>query len=189
MTVKPAWKQGEKQLRRLLLIALILLPVLADGGQDNSDKDTAFKASFIIDLLAKVEWPHIDKTQDTTTAVITVVGETQLAAKLSELAKERTIGGKKTAIQTITVNDDFSGPRILFVATSDLKDLARILKKVGTAPILTVSDLPGHARYGVMINFYKDEGSADIKYEVNKLAAKSAGLKLDPDLLKAARII
>jgi len=53
--------------------------------------------------------------------------------------------------------------------------------------VLTVSDCEYFARYGVMLNFYKDGDK--VKFEHNRRTAKEAGLKVSSKLLKMATII
>ncbi|MDH4157939.1 MAG: YfiR family protein [candidate division Zixibacteria bacterium] len=176
-------------MRKLLTVclwAILAMPVI---GQDQADQDAEFEAKFVLDLLDKVTWPDKGQGSDTETAVITVVGPSALTPKLREMAAGRKAGQRRIEIREAAVTDDFTGSAILFIATSSLRDLARILKKVDGTTILTVSGAEEFARYGVMINFYKEEGDANVKYEINRLVVKFAGLKIDEGLVKKARII
>ena len=175
-----------RKLQTVCLLAILAAPVI---GQDQPDKDAEFEAKFVLDLLDKVTWPNKGQGSDTETAVITVVGQSALTPKLREMAAGRKAGKRPVEIREAAVTDDFSGSAILFIATSNLRDLARILKKVDGTTILTVSQAEEFARYGVMINFYKEEGDAKVKYEINRLVVKFAGLKIDEGLVKKARII
>ena len=68
-------------------------------------------------------------------------------------------------------------------------ELAQILKKVNEKPVLTISDSEYFARYGVMVNFYQEEGKSNIKFEVNKMTLGFADLKMSSRLLKLATVI
>ncbi|HHJ53866.1 MAG TPA: YfiR family protein, partial [Caldithrix abyssi] len=51
----------------------------------------------------------------------------------------------------------------------------------------TISDTPGFAKKGVMVNFYDWKGF--IRFEINKKAVESSNLKFSSRLLRLARIV
>jgi len=62
--------------------------------------------------------------------------------------------------------------------------LKEILTSLGTASVLTVSDLPEFVRRGGMVQFVL-EGNR-VRFEVNLATAEHAGLTLSSELLKVA---
>lgn len=170
------------------LILLLSLTVLA---QSMSDEEIEYKADFIVKLISYVEWPAASATGENGAIVIGVVGNSPLIPKLKDLASKETAAGKTVTIKEISLADSFAGLQIVYNPTKDMGELAQFLKKVGTSPILTVGDGPDFARYGMMINFYKEEveGKEKVKFEVNRLTAGDAGLTISSRLLKLAKII
>jgi hypothetical protein len=171
--------------RKIVTISLVSL--FAVGIISADDNKITSEAEFILDLFNKIEWP--ESTTDSAPFVISIIGETPLAEQLTALANDKTINGHAVEIQSVGIGDDLSKSMIVFIGSSELGDLAKVLKRVDGKKILTVSSNENFARYGVMINFVQDEGESKLGYELNKLSLKMAGLKADPELIENARLI
>ena len=172
-----------------VLIAIISLLWLTALGKDLTSEEINHKAEFIIKTLDYVTWPEGAGTNADGAIVIAVVGESKLTPKLTELAAEKTDEETKIVVETKTLDDDVTACQLLFIATEDKAELAVILNKTKEAPVLTISDSYYFARHGVMVNFYKEEGKSDIKFEVNTITLGFAGLKMSSRLLKLATVI
>jgi len=165
------------------IFALCVLSFIAFSSVFSQDHNTT-KADFILDLFQKVEWPS-EFAQDHS---IYVIGDSPAVPVLEKKAAERSKNGKTISIKKISVDDDYAGCRILYLATDDLGQLAKVLKKVKGTSILTVSDVDGFARYGVMINVLEpsDQSKEKVGLIINKMTARDAGLKIDPKLIENA---
>jgi hypothetical protein len=176
---------------KLMFITCALL-VLASGipAKDMPAAEIDFKADFIVKVTDYVTWPEGTATNAAGEVAIAVLGDSPLTPKLKELTSARTSQGTKMSVTSVTLDDNLAAYQILFIVTEDKVELAKILKKVQNAPVLTVSDAYYFARYGVMINFYKDDGgNGKVKFEVNQMTMGMAGLKMSSKLLKLATII
>jgi hypothetical protein len=172
--------------KRLLLAAVLtacLLGVLQVGVAED---DAAYKADFIVKLIDYVTWPAGAGPDGVT---IGVIGDSPLLAGLKTKAAEKSAAGKKVTVKAITLADPVTDCQIVFIPTTDKAELAKVLKKIGASPVLTVSDCQGFAGFGVIINFFKEEGTGKVKFEVNTLAAGDVKLKISSQLLKLAKII
>lgn len=172
-------------MRKLAIIPLILL--FAVGVPYADDNNASSEAEFILNLFNKVEWP--ESTTDSSPFVISVVGNSPLVEQLSTLAADKKFDGHSVEVQSVGIGDDLTKSRIVFITSSELSDLAKVLRRVDGKKILTVSHNENFARYGVMINFVQEEGKSELTYELNRLSLKMAGLKADPELVKNARLI
>jgi hypothetical protein len=176
-------------MKRLLFIAGLILLWVTAFSRDESQNDIDYKADFIVKIVDYVTWPEGAETGADDTVVIAVVGESSLTSKLTELAAAKTNSGTKMSVKTVTLEDDLTDCQILFIPTEDKAELAPILKKVNKVPVLTISDSYYFARYGVMVNFYKEEGNDKVKFEVNTMTMKFVKLKMSSKLLKLATVI
>ncbi len=163
--------------------ALCVFSMILLGGFPLRADDRS-KVDFIIDLFDKVEWPAGSETANT----IYVIGESSVVTALESSAAESTKSGKIVNIKKISVDEEFNGCRMLFIASNDLGALAKILKKVKGTSILTVSDVDGFARYGVMINILVPGNDSKLKVGlvINKMTVRDAGLKIDEGLMEKA---
>jgi hypothetical protein len=153
--------------------------------------DDSYKGDFIAKLPSYVEWPAGKGAAADGGVTIGVVGKCTALDQLRAAAAQRTGDGKKTTVKELTADADFTGCQIVFFQTQDKSELAKILKKVSSQPILTVSDCTGFAGFGTMINFYTEteDGKAKVKFEINAMAASDSKLKISSSLLKLARVI
>lgn len=76
---------------------------------------------------------------------------------------------------------------MLFISGSEEENLARIVKTINGALVLTIGDSEGFAKKGVMINFYME--NKRVRFEINPKAAMHAGLRISSKLLRIARIV
>lgn len=154
-----------------------------------AEDDSTYKAGFIVKLFDYVQWPAGSGIDSNGSAVIGVLGDCPLVAPLKAAAAEKSAGGKLLTVKIVTMTDPLSDCDILLIPTTDKTELAKIMKKLATAPVVTVSDCTGFAGFGVMVNFYKDDASGKVKFEINTLAAGDAKLKFSSQLLKLAKVI
>ncbi len=166
---------------RLILIPTLLLLLCFTAFAQGGDKDIAAKADFLISLSDNAEWTDGGGPNDSGPVVIGVIGSSPLLPKLKALAGGT---GGKYVIKELAISDDYSGCHILFMPIGELAQLAKILKKVNGTTILTVSDAKDFARYGVMVNFFKEDGKSKVKAEVNTMVLQGAGIKLSNKLMK-----
>lgn len=165
------------------LFALCVLTIAAFSSASSQDLNSA-KADFVLNLFEKVEWPADTAAEHS----IYVVGDSPIVPILEEKAVAISKDGEKITVKRISIDDDFTGCHILYIASNDLGDLAKVLKKVKGSSILTVSDIDGYARYGVMINVLKptEKSKEKVGLVINKMTARDAGLKIDPKLIAKA---
>ena len=62
--------------------------------------------------------------------------------------------------------------------------MPKILRRLRTAPVLTVSELPGFAKHGGMVGFVIDRGK--VRLEVNLAAVRRSRLRMSSKLLEVA---
>jgi hypothetical protein len=172
------------------VIGMLFLGLVAFGDELTS-AEIEYKADFIIKIVDYVTWPEGADVDSNGSVVIAIIGESPLIPALEELADQKTREGKKMRIKSLTVEDDLTDCQILFLPMDDKVQLAKVLKKVQNVPVLTISDCHYFARYGVMVNFFKEEveGKEKIKFEVNTMTMQFAGLKMSSKLLKLATVI
>ena len=73
---------------------------------------------------------------------------------------------------------------MLFITGDEQRNTSRILKQIGSRPVLTVSETSGLLEKGGIVNLLQIE--KHIRWEINHTRAKSAGLHISSQLLRAA---
>lgn len=163
--------------------------MLISGGisaQELSEKVNANKAHLIVNVINNTEWPDGNKAEfDTFT--ISIIGQSAFADKLKQFAAQELKPTKNVAIKSVSAEDDISGSNMVIVSENDLTVLANVLKKVENKPILTVSDVEGFARYGIILEMAPaGDGSGKIEYSINKMVLRKSGLKISDDIIGKA---
>ncbi|HDL03985.1 MAG: hypothetical protein DRP46_08515 [Candidatus Zixiibacteriota bacterium] len=173
--------------RHLPVFILIFIFAANVFGQDSTEKDLVKKAEFVIKLIKNTEWPA-ENAGGNDTFVISVIGQASFVGKLRDLAATDTKLKKTIEIKALSVDDDFSGSNIIFMGENDLSTLAQVLKRIENRPILTITDIDGLARYGVIVELVSDnEGKGKVDFIINKMVMKKAGLNISEDLIKQAK--
>jgi hypothetical protein len=118
--------------------------------------------------------------------VIGVVGSPDIAAQI-----DRSLTGKKVGEQIIKVRlfDDITGLancHIIFLPDQYSKKLSRVLEAVRGKSVLIITKGSGMVREGSHISIL---ASGDKKFEINKKAAESVGLKIQDELLRLSTIV
>lgn len=75
---------------------------------------------------------------------------------------------------------------LLFVSSSEINRIARILDLVKNSPVLVVGDTPEFEGMGVGINFYIQENK--VRFKIDKEAVERPGLKISSELLGLAEM-
>ena len=163
-----------------IILATASVSVMAGPGDE-------LKTDFIFGLFDDIKWP----ANNTDSNTIYVVGESPLVDLLEQKADKRNAESLTITIKKISIDDDFAGCKILLIAGDDLGTLAKVLKKVKGTSILTVSDIEGFARYGVMINILNKtkKGKQEINLIINKMTARKAGFEIPAKLINKAEKI
>lgn len=164
-------------------IILIVLLVFHLGRSSISAQQGLFESLYILKMTNLVRFPSERMTGE---YLIGVVGSPDIAAQI-----ERSLTGKKVGEQTIKVRlfDETSGLsscHIIFLPDQYSKKLQRVLDAVRSKPVLVITKGSGMAREGSHISILH---GGDKKFEINKKAAESVGLKMQDDLLRLSTIV
>jgi hypothetical protein len=172
---------------RLTLSVFLCLPYIFLCSSDcfpqqSLPTDSQVKAAYLYNFGRFVRW-HESPAEGATFAIC-VLGKSPFGTALSSIVAGETIDGKPIVAKNITSPQEAASCGILFVSTSEEARFKQIMLAVRHSPALTVSDIPGFANRGGMIEFVNHGGK--IRFEVNVEPMKDAGLTVSSELLKVA---
>jgi len=146
------------------------------------------KAAYLTDLGRYVEkWSARANPSADEPFGLCVLGQDPFGIALDDAVKGEKIGGSPLEVKRISRPQDALGCRILFIGAMEESQLSAVIAVLGTAPVLTVADLPDFVKHGGMVQFVLDGNH--VHFEINLAAAQRAGLKLSSELLKVARAV
>jgi hypothetical protein len=140
------------------------------------------KAALLLNFAKFVEWPP----PTTPYFIVGVIGFDPFNFSLDRVMDGKAVNGRPIMVRRLTQPGDATYCDLVFVSASERKRLPQILGAVAHRPVLTVSDLSGFTAGGGTIQFYEEEGR--IRFEVNLEAAQRAGLRIQAQLLRLAKI-
>ncbi|HEX5483474.1 MAG TPA: YfiR family protein [Terriglobia bacterium] len=115
---------------------------------------------------------------------ICVLGQDPFGPILDATVADEAVNGKEVVAKRISSLEAAAGCRILFIGSSERKQMEQILNQADKMEVLTVSDAPRFLQEGGMIEFVLIQDH--VRFEVNLTAARRAGLDLSSELLKVA---
>ncbi|MGP8201707.1 MAG: YfiR family protein [Limisphaerales bacterium] len=174
--------------RATSLLSLGLIWLLLVGGhshaQESPPTEYQIKAAFLFNFAKFVEWPPAAFPAGTSPIVIGILGENPFHDDLARMVRSKTVDGRTLEVKTLHSLADAANCHMLFISTSESARLPEIIKSLKGASVLTVGETDHFTENGGMINFVLK--SAKVRFEINKTAATSAGLKISSKLMSLA---
>lgn len=176
--------------RRTIVFLILMVSLLAMAFSEKGwAVEASAKADFIVKLIDFVEWPAGKGVDAGGAVVIACVGDSPVIAALQNAAAKKTAEGQKVTVRTVAAGDPLAGYQMVFIGACDKAELAKVMKATAGGPILTISNCPSFAKFGVMVNILEEAEGSKVKFEVNTMTVKEAGLKIGAQLLKLAIVI
>lgn len=139
------------------------------------------KAAIVLRVPQFVEWPA-PALVHRATVDLCVLGPTSVGPALDELVQGERLGERALSVRQVTRNEA-ANCHVLFVPAAT-PGRAALLRDLGAAPVLTMSDAP---------DFIDDGGimllrvaNRRVRFDISTTAADRAGLRLSAQLLRLA---
>lgn len=168
--------------KHIFIFLLFMIPAGKVMSQSQQQENN-LKAVFIYNFTRYVEW---DSTSLKNDFVIGVIGNSSVTKSLLQIARAKTVKGKRIIVKVFNSPEDIVYCHILFIPRFSSFSLTSILDKVNRGT-LTVSEQSGYAKMGTIFNFVIDRDK--LRFEVNLRSLNISGLKAGSQLLKLATIV
>jgi hypothetical protein len=142
------------------------------------------EAAFLINFAKFVTWPQEAFISGTAPVTVGIVGEDQFGAAIDAAAKGQHANDRPIEVYRVARKDDLTRFHIVFIAASEEKHVAAILRRLENADVLVVSDIDRFCRSGGGIGFLFD--GTRVRFEVNLGAAERGRMKVSTRLLALA---
>lgn len=175
--------------RRQAVVALLLLSIFICSIKSSAQARSEFevKAAFLFNFAKFVDWqPDLFPAPDTALKIC-VIGENPFGPEFAQSMEGKIVQGRKLQLFNVQDVQQARSCQILYIASSNRREVLEILKGVSEARILTVGDNSDFARSGGVISFVLENNR--VRFDINVEAAERAGLKLSSKLLGVATII
>ena len=175
-----------------LLVCCLLLPPVARGDPGSAAVPVApeariVKAAYVYNFTKFIEWATEDGGRDrVATVIVCVLGSDPVGNALDEVASLES-KGRPILVHHVRSGERIPACHILYIATTEAERFDAILAEVGSAGVLTVSDIPRFAERGGMIGFAIERGR--VRIEINAARIRGSGLRISSKLLEVARVV
>ena len=155
-------------------------------GQPEAVQEYELKAAVLYKIVKYVDWPAASFKNTDNKYILYILGEDPFG-EMIQAYENRSINDKKLEIRRARRVSDIGPCHILFIGSSEEKNLSSILKAIEHLNILTVADMEEFAHRGGIINFVLKQNR--ITFEINLQSAKDAELQINAKLLRLATIV
>jgi len=165
------------------LCAIALAAFTPVAGQQLSEVEV--RAGFLYNFARFVEWPPGGGPEGDRPFVIAVLGDPELARALRAGLAGKRLRGHPVEVRDVRDLQGIGGAHLLWIGKGWQRRLHEVLHRIGERPVLTVSDIPGFAGHGGIIELYR-LGSR-FRFSIDERAASTRGLRVSSRLLSLSR--
>jgi len=144
------------------------------------------KAIFLLNFAHFTDWPTNALADPQAPFVIGVIGKDPFGGALDDTVRDENWNNHPIVIQRYHQLADLQACQILFISSSEMRRLPKILSILKGKPVLTVADIDDPVSSGVSIQLRTV--SNKIRFKINTDALKTANLSVSSKLLRLAEI-
>jgi hypothetical protein len=163
-------------------------------------KAAKVKAAYLLNFIRYTQWPETAFDAPTSPIVISVLGRCDVTGILAEaVERSPTIGGRPLLLrrtelpraaddaQLTTFAGGLEGSHLVYICDATPQQSQTLLKRLESANVLTVGDVPSFARSGGMLGFVL-QGDR-IVFEANPKAIQTTQVAVSAKVLQLAQIV
>jgi hypothetical protein len=160
-------------------LGLAALALLAAPARAQDVSEYGMKAVLFYRLSQFIYWPAEERMPFP--LVLCVVGKNPFGASLNQLNQGA------SGVEVRIAPSDANACHLLFIGRSEAGNVDAWLSRSESHRVVTVSDIPGFARAGGMIELPLDGGRVGIV--INRRTAQKKGFEFNAQFLRLARVI
>ncbi|MEW6164720.1 MAG: YfiR family protein [Pseudomonadota bacterium] len=170
---------------RIVPVLLLAVAVSWPARAQQAVSEYAVKSALLFKLPQFVYRPG---GEDDPTIEICLLGRNPFGGAFERLA-QMPINGRPVQLFSLGSAAEAGRCDFVFVARSEADELNGVLRRLAAHPVVTVSDIPGFARAGGMVEFALGGEGAAIAILLNRRAANTWRIAFNAQLLRLARVV
>jgi hypothetical protein len=184
-----SYSLSSKMRRRFFGLLFFILSITAfdPGRAQEQSREYELKAAFLFNFAQFVKWPPDSFINAEAPFYIGILGEDPFGPALEATVRGEAIEHHRLMVVRAQRIEDLKDCQLIFICKSEEGHLGEILSKLGSRPILTVSEVESFAQSGGDIDFYLSGGK--VRFEINPQSAQRCGLKISSQLLSLGKIV
>jgi len=175
----------------LILAALLIIPSTAQTESNTpTANENTLKSAYIFNFIRYTDWPDSstwgESRKEGQKVTLAVSGDFPLLKALKRQVLQQQNLQPHIQVRACTIPDCFESSQVLFIGRNSSEQLHTLLQRINSKPVLTISDIPGFADQGGMIEL-KKEGERMV-FRIN-LQALHPDIYISAQLLQLAEIV
>jgi hypothetical protein len=167
----------------LCVAALSSVPGLAQGPIED---EALLKTAFVYNFAKFTRWPTDAWEGPDNDLMLCTIGDGLMVRSLARLGSEK-VRGRSVTVRALMTESRIDACHMLFISGSVHRHMARIIARVGKAPILTISEIRGFSDAGGIIQLYRAQKR--VRFKINLRAATEKRLEISSRLLDLAEVV
>lgn len=170
----------------MLIVSIAFLsPPLTRSVLAQPSAEYQLKAAVLHKFLGFVDRPVEDPLHiRSKTDEICLLGMNPFGDALTRIARVQSRSGREVAVKALENPDHAGGCDVVFISKTEAHRLPESLEQLRPHRVLTVSDIPGFAYLGGMIELRLQ--NRYVRFAINQGAAESSGIRISSQLLALA---
>ena len=165
----------------VVVVAARPLPAFAEPTEHE------VKAALIFNITRFVEWPAAAFGSPSAPLVVTIMGDDDVSDVLERVLLDKRVNGHPLEVRHVHKLEEVPKCHVLYVAGSEKRRAAAILKELRGTNTLTVADFEHFAERGGHVNLVVDDQR--VRVFVNPMSAVESHLTISAKLLSLAQIV
>jgi hypothetical protein len=145
------------------------------------------KLAFLYNFAKFVEWPADSYSNPGAPLSICIVGHDPFSSGIESELQTRKAWGRPVQLLTLRPAETLSACHMVFIPVTERDQAGKVVRSLKGSSTLTVGEIEGFAAMGGVINLTVEK--SEVHFEVNRLAADRAHLKIGAKLLSLAKIV
>jgi hypothetical protein len=174
MAVKRCW----------LLLALLLAPGSLTAAAETSLPSV--KAAFVFNFIKLVSWPETRLPSGGAAVQVCVIKGDEMEGALRQALQGKLAGAHPIQVVPMDADANLAACHVLYLGGRSATRNATLMSKVSGKGILLVDEGPRFTWPDGMIRLFQEQNR--MRFELNLESLERSGLKVDPRLIRLARI-
>lgn len=173
----------------ILALALIVTATLAalpaSRAHAQEASADAVKAAFVFNFAKLVAWPAGRFEKEDSPLHVCLLPDDPMKSALSSALEGKLVGDRPVVVES-AASDELKQCHVVFLGSTLERQYAEAMARARGAGVLIIDEGRAFAWPNGMIRLFTEDGR--IRFELNVAAVEQAGLKVDPRMIRLARI-
>jgi hypothetical protein len=172
--------------RRPAGLALLLLALAAAPAAHADSEPAAVKAAFVFNFIKLVSWPEPRLPGGAAPLQVCVLKGDEMEAPLRQALAGKVVGSHPIQVTALTAEQNPAPCHVLYLGGRGGARNAALMARAAGQGVLLVDEGERFTWPNGMIRLFEEQNR--MRFEINLQALERSGLKVDPRLIRLARI-